>query len=51
MGKDIIDHNRMHGGGHGFEENNKAGERVLNFTSAYELAILNTFFRTEKNII
>ena len=44
VGSERIDYDRVHGG-HRFDENNEAGERILDFPSAYELAIVNTYFR------
>lgn len=39
-------------GRYGFEEKNKIGHRILDFTSAYELTNVNTFFRKkEENYI
>lgn len=41
VGKDKLDYDEYEG--HGFGERNEIGEKVLDFASAYELEIVNTF--------
>ena len=44
LGSNRTGYERVHGG-YGFGERNYMGERVLDFAQAYELAIVNTFYR------
>ena len=43
MGKTSGGYERVHGG-YRFEEKNAAGEAILEFAMAYDLAIANTYF-------
>ncbi|XP_060872665.1 uncharacterized protein LOC132946637 [Metopolophium dirhodum] len=44
VGCDRTGYDRVHGG-YGFGLRNDAGRKVLDFATAYELAIVNTYFR------
>lgn len=44
IGNDRLDYDRVHQG-NGFKKRIKAGERVLDIMSEYELAIVNTIFQ------
>jgi hypothetical protein len=35
----------------GYGEQNQEGEEILNFVVTYDLMVVNTFFRKEKNLI
>lgn len=45
---DRINYDRVHGG-YGFGEKNEAGKRILDFPSAYEIVIVNTYFRKRED--
>lgn len=44
-----VDNEKVHGG-YGFAKENEAGEKVLDFASSYELAIISTYFRKREKI-
>ena len=44
IGGDLNGHVGKTSGGYGFRERNAAGEAILEFAMAYDLAIANTYF-------
>lgn len=44
VGNERMGHEKVYRG-HGFRIKNEVGEKVLNFAVAYDLPIMNTFFK------